>query len=337
MNTKIRGSSVVLLILFFLSLPACSFLVESENASTSYRSRSTGGFKKGDPKDQYLAVQAKKKASTAFAFLQAPRDVWGPFRVETTVGLFDAKRRMQPGRGFMGIELDDDQSAAPSLRFYGLFVQVSLDGLQAFGATHEGNLGNVNFPGASALDLAIETDDDEKIFLARVAGSGGEYTEVDRIEFVQTHRLIPGLGVFGFAEGEQVGFDNFRVASDSPPPGPLNAVQTAVRAIWLALDPQIQAGYELDGAAPDPTSAATHITNSLPLVDQAIEAVRNVAETAKKTPAEKALSAVEKWRKKLNGVLKKLEKGKKPASVRKSLEKALKPALSAILALAPSE
>jgi hypothetical protein len=273
--------------------------------------------KKREGSDHYLSARVKKGAG-ANGFVLLYRDLWPPFRWETTLMLPGTDT---PSGGSFGTELDAKDSNP--LQFYGISVQPTAGGLYAFAASHQsspGTHGEKFYSGARKVDVAIEHDGTNLRFYSRAHGS----TKYDLLAEINASTgslpLQPAVGLFGMLKGDEVGFDEFRVVSNGTPPGELTEAQLAIGDLMDAVDAQVEAMHAMDGDDPDGATAKTELAASLVSLDGAIATVDGIPDATKK-----AKKNLKKARKKLLSAQKKLDKGKSGKAIIKGLEKVIKP------------
>ena len=103
-------------------------------------------------KNRYLAFQASRRATNGFGFYRLSHDLWAPFRVEASGGLFDARRAAAADQAIVCVELD--ARATNPLQFYGICAQSTNGGLNAYAYAHTSAsaLGSQFYTNATQVD-----------------------------------------------------------------------------------------------------------------------------------------------------------------------------------------
>ena len=199
--------------------------------------------------DEILTIKASGKATgNAYGFIQAPRELWAPFRWEVTAGRLDPDG-ISVGPGFYCTELDGKDT--DPLEYYGICAQPVEGGLNVFVIRRgNSNVGQLYIPGANIVEFAVEADGESMIFQARIPG-GGPWATVADIAFSDPgFGLLPSVGVSQMPADSQADFDFFRVVSNGTKPG-ATGEELAGEAAWKVVDALLEAGYALDDGADD--------------------------------------------------------------------------------------
>jgi len=253
-------------------LGACAF-GDFEGVNAKSRTLSTE-TPQGVSSNRYIAFRAGKRKVGGFGSIGVPRDLHAPFRMEVTAGVFEEDRR--PGGGFLYAEVAD---LADGFR---LGARAEDDGLVAFAHHTSGGatavLGEIPFPVAALLDLAIEHDGAEILYLAREHGSGPYELVALAPDDGGTPRA-PRLGVEGLSHGGEFGFDDYRLVTGAPPVDPTPREAVAILA-FEAGDLQVEALHGLDGLSPDIEGARRLVSASIGRLDEAILALEGLGSAA---------------------------------------------------------
>jgi hypothetical protein len=234
--------------------------------------------------DHYVELRGRSRGPALVAS-RSQRELWPPFRVDVTEGLFDASSAARYD-GVFSLELnalrDGSFEFVPmhSLRAVvedgGLRVRaMRFDPPQGQSTQIEETLGDVFLPDTSVADLAIEHDGDTVHYLARVPGDE-EFVEVatsprsSRDLFFQ-----PGVRASGISRSVGVGIDAFRVQANGEAPDgePVPELHAALEATYVVGDDIVAAIEALDGGAPDADRALQDIDGALSAVTDAREAI----------------------------------------------------------------
>lgn len=269
-----------------------------EEATAIVRSR-TLIAKTAAVKDHYLAVVAK--ANGGLDQLFTFEDVYAPFRLEVTGGLFDPKHS-DLGGGTYEIQIFPFKVlCTPTAN--GTTVAAQKDS----GAS---TFGSLDFPGAAVLDIAVEYDGTTLTVLARNEADA-QYSTVGTTVVHGLSSVEPRLEVDGLKKGAVVGFDDIRVALRGHRAGQLTQPEQAVDSLYTAIDHLCNALYAADGAG-DAALAKQEIAAALPLMTSAGTILDGLPASDGRTKARKKLAS---GLKAANGAAKALNAGKKLATI----------------------
>ena len=260
-NSTLRRSSSRAAALMLCSLSGCGIgEFFGIFASTGKRpAQGSQGAPELGAQDRYIKMTGRNKepAGGRIGFLQVPRELWAPFRHETSVGFYDNEHVAD--RGIICTELG--RTGSPPSRFFGRCAQILPGGLNVYAYAHTSGspIGTRMFAGATEVDFAIEADTSTLTFLARESGEPAWLQIATHPFSGQVLPLFPSIGVSGIGKQQVVGFDNYRLVANSPPRAPQTLEQDLAGAIWLAVDRLIEASHGLDGGAPDFAAAAVDL------------------------------------------------------------------------------
>lgn len=251
-----KGLLAVALAFLPLAVSGCSYFYShrvdadiSDVRKKVYGPSYAGASAKVIAVDEILTIKASGRAAgNAFGFLQAPRELWAPFRWEVTAGRLDPDG-ISVGPGFFCTELDGKDT--DPLEYYGICAQPIGGGLNVFVIRRgNGNVGQLFLPGADAVEFAVEADGESMVFQARIPG-GGPWSTVASIAFSDPgFGLLPSVGASQMPADGQADFDFFRVVSNGSKPG-ATGEELAGEAAWKVVDALLEAGYALDDGADD--------------------------------------------------------------------------------------
>lgn len=264
--TPARLLTLPFLLIFTLLLGSCATAkTDLDNCTLALGSVSAiGGVAPSPAVDRYLAFRAKKKKTGATGFIQLSRDLWKPFRFEVTGGFINSAKTSDI-EGFFCTELD--VRGSDPLQFYTICANPVNNGMQVFVSSHTGTLGQLFFAGALIVDFAFDHDGSNLVFLAKPHGDLNYQTVATLPMSTQNSPLLPSVGVNGFSDGAEVGFDHFRVVSNGIAPSELSSQQIAARDLWDAVDFASEALDALDGIAPDMQAVSSGLANTLIMLD----------------------------------------------------------------------
>ena len=209
MKTAIRTTRFLCLALLFAgTVSGCAFGDFGGVTVKSRSVKSTGSDGKGS--NRYLAFRARKKAKDGFGFIRVRRDLWAPFRLEVTGGLFHSGRA-NLGTGVFYVELE--AGIFDPFPFYNICAELVPGGIKL--TAHQGDalgdpvtVGELTLDGATVVDFVLDHDGQDLDFLARAAGEA-TYRTLASIRLAdQTTPLRPRFGVEGIRRGAEVGFDD---------------------------------------------------------------------------------------------------------------------------------
>jgi hypothetical protein len=209
--------------------------------------------------NSYASVRAKKSGAGSASF-DVPVDLWGPFEVSVTWGVFDDATIFDANgaRGCVRTEnLDFSDSFGVCAERQGGGITVTAD------ATSGPVPGSVFLGGATRADLRIALDGTTLTFYARENGAA-EWQEVDTTTFDQEDGLRPFIAAAVVPPGAGIGLDDLRIRGGAPPsPRPEDAVAHDLALTFAdlldALAAADQATPDLDTATNFFASAGTHL------------------------------------------------------------------------------
>jgi len=241
---------------------------------------------------RFVAMRARRK-DYGYGYKPFARALWAPFRWETTTGLPNANHvsGVAPGASF-GTQLVTED---PGPTDVSLLASKSADGLAVSATYGAANFGPVDFPGAKAVDLAIEADATKIVFYARAQGAT-DYVKLGESTFTQTVALFPALAAYAVTKEAVVGFDRWRVASSAPAPGTLSPSGQALELAYKAWDWQLDELHRVD-AAPSLTHVRIGVAGSIDFLAQAAALVKGGAKrkiAAALATAKATLKAIDK-------------------------------------------
>lgn len=331
MNTTLALAAGVLL----LGLEACStgdFDGVRPSQGARHASRSGAREAESSDKDRYFKLEGKKHepAGGRVGFIQMPRELWAPFRFETSGGLYDLNHPATQGRFCTEI----GRTGSPPSQYYGMCANILPGGLQVYAYAHTSGsaLGSVVFAGATEVDFAIETSGSGMTFYSRPTGNP-VWVEIATHPFSgQTVPLFPAVGAVGIGKKEVVGFDNFRLVSNSPSPDAQSSEQIVATALWSAADGMLESMHGLDGTAPDYDAAATDLAQSQSDLAAAKSLVASVTDSRLRS---KVKTLIRKAQRKLADATSQVGKRKKAGRAIDHLRSSMKSLLKAVFKLTP--
>jgi hypothetical protein len=218
------------------------------------------------------------------------------------MGSFDPKGA-DWGAGTVGISVLDP--AGFGIAYHAIELSRSGDGVAVVGRT-KGNVeyGPLTFPGTTQLEVSLEHDGDEVIYLARAPGDA-DYQEIGRTATTYTGPYRASFDVGGLKRRSVVGLDDLQVVSSATPPDQTTATNRARTALERAGEALLDAARGLDGAGNDVTAGRAALAAAEASLDAAAAELPSVPGSVASI-AKKIASA----RKKLLAANKKLDKGK---------------------------
>jgi hypothetical protein len=263
----------------------------------------------------YLAIRATK--DDAGVTVRPTRELWKPFRLETTLGLLDPLNA-NLGEGTFGISVLQQSGIGA---FYILDVRRAIEGIQVEAGTGGTPLGGLAIPEALIADVAIASNGGFIELSARKHGDS-QWNVLASAPAAEAGPYQASLDIGGLPKGTVVGFALARLTANGAPASP-TPEQTARETIWTAIDAVAEAIYAIDAAAPDRTRAG----GQLDLAVARLDAVLETSVVLLPGNAEKKLKSA---RKKANALAGQARGKKSAASVVKSAVAILKLAGAAV-------
>jgi hypothetical protein len=238
------------------------------------------------PENSYVSVRAKRGGAGSASF-DAPVDLWGPFEVSVTWGVFDEATIFDANgaRGCVRTEnLDFSDSFGICAERQGGGITVTAD------ATTGAVPGSVFLGGATLADLRISLAGTTLTFSARESGDE-TWQDVGTTTFTQEDALRPFIAAAIVPPSAGIGLDDLRIRGGAPPPStPENAV---AHDLSLALADLLDAIAAADRPVPDTATATDFFASAGTHLDAA--ATGAAALTSKQgKKAKKKITAAEK-------------------------------------------
>ena len=322
-----RPPALLPLLLLALALPGCA-LIDANQTKLRPTSEPSNPADKRSPRDHFVEALGKAKDTSRgpFALALAPIELWAPFSIELSIGIFDLDARVATLGSTACLELHDE--AALGEPFASMCADF-LQGLTQTRASVSDSLVEEHFA-VFQVELQLEADAETLFFRSRERGAD-EWIEIATLPFSQEAALLAGLSVQDLTKKGRLGFDDLLVTRGGVRPEPLSATDSFVVALEDALL-QLQAGCAaLDGADRDAGAATIALEAALVALAEATLAAPLLPDTKE---TRKAAKRVTKAEKKTRGALAKLGKGKEDPAV-KSIQKAMRSAADAILLAEP--
>lgn len=284
--------------------------------------------------DHYFGITATKTANTGEFFATFPIDVWLPFDVEISGGMFDPQHGNLDGGSF-DVDLVTPDHFDPNFEAHEFTVEPAIGGglMVTAGSTKAPGftVGTHTFAGAAELDFRITGNGTTLEFFCRAKGDA-MYTSLGSFPYVaQGTKLALGVGVIDLGHKAVVGFDHANLLANGTPPGVPSAEEAAANAIRAAGLRQLDAFYAVDGPTPDLATAATALDEGLTLLETAQDAVAALPSSGTQKKVKDLLASAKKS---LKSAIKKVADDKaKPAYTK--LKKALKDQYIAVEKLDP--
>lgn len=263
-----RGRSIVSWALRFAFVLVAAAGCHSCSAAKPFFGIFEGHFEKSAKAPQgghYLAIKAKRDG--AGATVRPNRELWKPFRLETTLGLFDDAHSDLGADGSFGVSVIQFGGIGS---FYLLDVKRSGDGIVLSAGTGGAPLGTLTIPDAKAADVVIESVGGLVVFSGRKMGDAA-YTPIASAAAGSAGPYQASLDVGGVPKGTIVGYARARLTANGAPPSP-TAAQTTRETMWTAIDALTEAMYAIDEATPDRTRAGDRIELAVTRLDAALAA-----------------------------------------------------------------
>jgi hypothetical protein len=280
-----------------LGLLAAGCAAAPDKLPTATSTAKVKSVKLATGKETFLV--ATSKVANGIFFTRPPYDMNGAWRTEVKCGIYQTQFLVPSTGAVFGLEADLRGATPTPTEFYGLYAryfQTPTAGLQVFASTHTGNKGQTFFTGATAVDLAIETNGTTVTFFARDAAVGGAFSTVGTTPLstpLGAHQ--PGFGFFQAPQGTTIGFTNFRVPVNGAPAAAVSPEQDAMNAVYQAAFNALDAAYAVDGPAvvapADVTTAQGFLATAKTSLATARTKIEGLAK-APPTPKQKALTAV---------------------------------------------
>jgi hypothetical protein len=267
---------------------------------------------KRNPRRRYVTVTPSTLASGGLSFA---RDLWAPFRWETTVSLPDPRHAYVPEVKFGTVVANEEGS-----EFHGVMVAILEDRLTAFVWSSAAIAPGLQFPGASALDLAVEHDGAQVRFLAREHGEA-TWQEIAAAAQTQTEAYFPRLDIDFAHDRIVLGFDDFRVVASADPPG-AGPTHDGLVHLLRGIDGVLDVVHRLDG-----TTDLSPLQGDLITAYDSLTVARDAFIGVARQKADEAL-------KKVDRAMGAIERGRPSEKVAKLLRSALDLAFAARAAVA---
>jgi hypothetical protein len=285
---------------------------------------------KKSPRDRFVEAlgKAKDTDSGGFALALAPVELWAPFTVELTVGIFDIDAREATLGSTACLELDAAENPGEPVA---LMCADFLQGLTQTRSNVDDGLVEEHFA-IFEVELQIEADTETLFFRSRERGAE-VWAEVASVPFAQTSGLLPGISVTDLLKKGRIGFDDFRLERTGVSPGPATDTDAFVGHVESALLAWYDACVDLDGADVDFAGAQTELDAVLVSLGDAAVQLQGLPETKQTRKAAKRLTQAEK---KTRSALSKIAKGKEEPAI-KRIQRAIRSGADAILLVEPRE
>jgi hypothetical protein len=170
--------------------------------------------------NSYASVRAKKGGAGSASF-DVPVDLWGPFEVSVTWGVFD-ESTIADANGARGCVRTENLDFSDS---FGICAERQGGGITVTADATSGPVpGSVFLGGATRADLRIQLEGTTLTFSARENGAA-EWQEVGTATFTQEDGLRPFIAAALVPTGAGIGLDDLRIRGGAPPsPTPEDAV-----------------------------------------------------------------------------------------------------------------
>jgi len=230
------------------------------------------------PTDAYAGVRAGPGgAGSAYAY--PPLDLWAPFDLAVSFGIFDPAAGEQ---GPFGAEACLRAESLDGATFFAVCASL-LPGrieLSAHAST-ETLADTLVLGGASRADLRVEADGENVNFYGRETGADAWSLFASTPFGAQDAALRPLVAATLVPQLSEVGFDTPHFSSAPPPdPSPEEAVAYELQ---LGLSDAVEAGLLLDGEGQDPAAAAVLLASARGHFDAARAAAATLAGPGRKT------------------------------------------------------
>lgn len=301
----------------------------SRRASTDAKSRSSAGLPKDDHFIQFKGKNREPK-NGRLGFIQMPRELWQPFCWQTSAGLYDPNHPAT--RGIFCTEVG--RTGSPPSQYFGMCAQVLGGGLNVYAYAHTSGsaLGSMLFAGATEVDFKIEATVNTIIFSARPTGDVSWNQIATHAFSGQAQALFPSIGVSGIGKKQVVGFDNYRVVSNTIPLDPSGTELSVANILWAAADLMIESLHDLDGNNPDYATAATDLAAARAQLNSALTSSAAITNGKLRR---KTIDRIKKARRRLADAALLVGRNKRARDAIGDLTSSLKQVLKAIFKLTP--
>jgi hypothetical protein len=323
-----RTGAAILLLATLAGVPSGCALIDTHKTKLRLSHVPSDPANKKSPRDRFVEALGKTSDpdAGASALALAPIELWAPFSVELTVGVFDLDAHEATLGATACLELDAAEDLGEPFAF---MCADFLRGLTQTRSSVDGSLAEEHFA-IVEVELQLEATEDTLFFRSRERGAD-EWIEIANVPFVQTEGLLPGLSVADLLKKGRIGFDDFRVEPGGTAPTPPTDADTFVAHVQTALLRSYDACADLDGADIEFNAAQGELDLALAALADAAAQLQLLPESKDARKAGKRLAQTEK---KLRSALAKIAKNKEEPAI-KSIQKAIRSGADAILLIEP--
>ena len=192
-------------------LSGCA-LIDSNKTKLRLSHLPTNPLDKNSPRDRFVEAVGKSKDPNGdpFALALAPIELWAPFTLELTVGIFDLDRREATLGSTACLEIERVGDLGQPLEFV---CADFLQGLTQTRSSVDAGLVEEHFA-VFEVELQIDADTENLFFRSRERGAD-DWIDIASQPFVQTEALLAGISVTDLLKKGRIGFDDLRVVNDA--------------------------------------------------------------------------------------------------------------------------
>jgi hypothetical protein len=230
------------------------------------------------PLTNFYAGVAAGSGGAGSAYAYPPLDLWAPFDVSVSFGIFDPAAGQQGPFGAEACLRAESLDAQTFFAVCGSLLPGRIE-LSAVSST-ETLSETLVLGGATRADLRVEADGKSVNFYGRESGEES-WSLFASTPFQQGEPLRPIVAATVVPELSEVGFDAPHFSS-APPPDPSQEEAVAYE-LQLGLSDAVEAGLLLDGEGQDPVAAAALLASARGHLDTARTAAEALSGPGRKT------------------------------------------------------
>ncbi|MDH3686956.1 MAG: hypothetical protein OEP95_12060 [Myxococcales bacterium] len=308
-------------------LSGCA-LVDANKTKLRLSHLPTNPLDKKSPRDRFVEALGKSKDpnSDPFALALAPIELWAPFTLELTVGIFDLDDREASLGSTACLELASVGALGQPLEYV---CADFLQGLTQTRSSVDAGLIEEHFA-VFEVELQIEADAGNLFFRSRERDAE-EWIDIASQPFVQMEALLAGISVTDLLKKGRLGFDDLRVVRSGTAPGVPTDAELFTQHVEVMLLSFYEACVDLDGAEIEFAEAQADLDAALLSLSDAEVQLQLLPETRETRKAGKRLQQTEK---KIRSAISKIAKQKETPAI-KRIQQAIKSGADAILLVEP--
>ena len=322
-----RSAALALLALLAWGLPGCA-LIDANKTKLRISHVPSNPLDKKSPRHRFVEAvgKARDPSGAPFGLALAPIELWAPFTIDLSVGVFDLDALEASFGATACLELQAGDDLGQPVAF---ICADFLQGLTQTRSSVDEGLVEEHF---AVFEVAVQLEADGQTLFFRSRERGADdWIEVASMPFTQTGELLPGISVSNLLKKGRLGFDDFQLVMSGAAPVPPTDADLVAEHLQAMLLSSYEACTDLDGADIDLVAATGKLDDALASLASAAIQLQLLPETKTRRKAAKKIAQTEK---KTRSALAKIDKGKVEPAI-KRVQQSMRSGAEAILLIEP--